>query len=124
MPYLVWRDTAPTLLPGFIRGIAELAAAGNQVILSTGGWAPDTFRPITERVPTAVVRLDSPLPERQRRQAGRSDRWGGLTEETDSTADGWVHDLTFDTSLLSPDAIADAVLTHVAGVVATGGSDG
>lgn len=111
LPFLIWPETTPSLRRGFVAGIAALAAAGNQVI--TTGGRPSTLAPLRDAVPTLVVGLDCPLAVRVERQAARSDRWGGLTEESDDAHDGWTYDVRFDTSRLGADEIAARVLDLV-----------
>ena len=114
MPFLIWPERAPSLRPGFVAGIAALAAAGNQVI-TTGSAEYSTLAPLRAAVRTVDVALDCPLDVRIERQAGRTDRWGGLTEETDRAHDGWTYDVRFDTSVLSPEEIAERILELVGG---------
>lgn len=106
--FLIWRDTAPTLAPGFAAGITALASAGNQVILT--GTVRSLLEPLRASVPTLSVGLDCPLDVLIERQSGRDDRWGGLTEETQRAHDGWTYDLRFDTSQVSPSQIAAEIL--------------
>ena len=61
-------------------------------------------------MPTLVVGLDCPLEVRVARQRARSDRWGGLTEETHDAHAGWRLDVRYDTSVLSAREIADRIL--------------
>ena len=112
LPFLIWPETAPSLQSGFVAGMAGLAAAGNQVITSTGRLGPSDFEPLLRAVPaTIVVRLDCPLEVRVARQAGRTDRWGGLTEGSDDEQlGGWSPDLRFDTSCVTAGEIADRIL--------------
>lgn len=111
MPFLIWPDTAPTLRAGFVAGITALAAAGNQVILS--GRDASAFNELRATVSTLAVRLDCPLETRVARQAGRDDRWGGLTEGDTAVHTGWVYGLEFDTSERDPLEIATAILGAV-----------
>lgn len=113
IPFLIWRDSAPTLLEGFVAGITGLAAAGNQVILTGGGQTFDIFDRLRSAVPTLTVGLNCPLDVRIERQKNRPDRWGGLTEGNDNQHDGWTYDLRFDTSLMTADEIARQVLERV-----------
>lgn len=113
--FLIWRDRAPTLRPGFVAGIGALAAAGNQVIVAGGGFPSTTFDVLRRQVSTLDVGLDCPLDVRVERQALRSDRWGGLTEGNDDQHSGWSYDLRFDTSSASPEEIATAILQRIAG---------
>ena len=113
LPFLIWPERSPTLRAGFVAGIAALAAAGNQVILSSGGNSPDVLRPITDAVPTLVVGLDCPLEVRIARQRARTDRWGGLTESHDDTHGGWALGARFDTSVVSAEEIAMEILEAV-----------
>lgn len=110
-PYLVWPETAPTLKAGFVDGIAALARAGNQVI--TTGGAPAIFAPLRAAVPTLVVGLECPIDVRIARQARRTDRWGGLTEDSDDAHDGWDYDVRFDTDALTADEIASRILDRL-----------
>lgn len=113
-PFLVWRDRAPTLTPGFVAGIAALAAAGNQVILSSSGNGSPMFDGMRSTVPALSVALDCPLEVLIERQSKRTDRWGGLTESTQRNHEGWTYDLRFDTSRVSADDIAAEILRAVA----------
>lgn len=113
-PFLIWPEASPTLRAGFLAGIAALAAAGNQVIMATGGLQPETFRPISAGVPTLWVGLSAPLDVRIARQSGRADRWGGLTESHDSAAPGWTYDLSYDTAKVSAIDIAEDILARTA----------
>lgn len=110
---LIWRDRAPTLLPGFVAGIAALAAEGNQVILTAGGLASAMFDELRRRVPTLDVGLDCPLEVRVNRQSRRPDRWGGLTESDPDSHEGWSYGLRFDTTTTSPGEIAAGILAAV-----------
>ncbi|HVM06886.1 MAG TPA: hypothetical protein VM345_00355 [Acidimicrobiales bacterium] len=112
-PFLIWPDQSPTLRRGFIAGIAALASAGNQVILTSGAASPEELDPIVRSVPTVIVGLDCPLEVRIARQQARADRWGGLTEESDDSHAGWVLDARFDTDRLSSLEVAGAILELV-----------
>lgn len=111
-PFLVWPDRAPTLRPGFIDGIAALARAGNQVI--TTGGARAEFGSLIEGVPTLLVGLDCPLKMRVARQQARADRWGGLTESSESAHEGWTYDLRYDTSKTTAAEIALDIIERAA----------
>lgn len=112
--FLIWRDQLPRLLPGFLAGIAALAAEGNQVILTAAGFPSSYFDDLRRRVPTLNVGLDCPLEVRIDRQSRRPDRWGGLTEGHDDHDEGWTYDLRFDTSTTSPEEIGSAILRRIA----------
>ena len=112
-PFLIWPDQSPTLRPGFIAGIAALASAGNQVILTSGAASSHELDPIVRSVPTVIVGLDCPLAVRVARQQARADRWGGLTEESNDSHAGWVLDARFDTDRLSPLEVAKGILKLV-----------
>lgn len=112
--YLIWRDRSPTLTPGFLAGMTAFAAAGNQMILSAGQRDVTLFDELRSTVPTLCVRLVCPLAVRVARQATRDDRWGGLTEESETEPDGWTYDLRFDTSTMDAVAIAKEILAAVA----------
>lgn len=113
-PFLIWPDRSPQLRSGFIAGITALAAAGNQVILTGGGAAgSEELQPLVGTVPTLIVGLDCPLEIRVARQRARDDRWGGLTEESNDSHQGWVLDARFDTSKLAPEEVARSILRLV-----------
>ena len=112
--YKIWRDTAPTLGPGYFAAIAALAATGNQVIVSSGGF---TFADISEamaEVPTIYVGLDCPLPILLERERGREGRWAGLAEASLGVHAGWTYQLRIDSSHAAPDEIANQTLRAIA----------
>jgi chloramphenicol 3-O-phosphotransferase len=112
--FLIWSDSAPTLRPGFLKGIEALAGAGNQVGLAAGGFPSEFFDGLRRAVPTLALGLDCPLEVRLERQAKRPDRWGGLTEASETVHEGWDYALRFDTSTTTAGEIATAVLALVA----------
>jgi chloramphenicol 3-O-phosphotransferase len=112
--YLIWRDASPTLHESFVAGIATLAAAGTQVVTSSGGHPQAMFSAAFVAVPPLYVGLDCPLPVLLERELGRPGRWGGLAEASLSVHDGWSYDLRLDSSEASSAELADAVLGTVA----------
>lgn len=104
--YLIWRDTAGPLRRGFLAGIAALAAEGNQVVLSAGGFPQQDFVNAFAAVPTLYVGLDCALDVLVERQRGRDDRWGGLAEGSLGCHDGWRYDVRLDSGRASPGELA------------------
>lgn len=109
-PYLIWRDVAPGLHEGFLRGIAALASTGNLVILSAGGVSFAAVREAFEDVPLLVVGLDCPLDILLERERGREGRRAGLAESSLDAHDGWTYDLAVSTAVTSPSELAQRVL--------------
>ncbi|MGQ0431503.1 MAG: phosphotransferase-like protein [Microthrixaceae bacterium] len=110
-PYLIWRDASPTLVDGYLAGIAGLAGAGNQVVLSSGGVPFAEIRDAFSNVATTYVGLDCPLDVLLERERGRPGRWGGLAEASAGIHAGWNYDVRFDTTTSLPTDIAQHVLT-------------
>ena len=121
-PFMIWRDRAPTLPPGFLAGITALALEGNQVILSASGRESSVFDDLRSRVPTLEVGLDCSLEVRVARQSRRTDRWGGLTEGDSNRHDGWTYDIRFDTGQVSAEDIAVQILERFAAGSESSGS--
>ena len=110
--YAIWPETAPTLRPGFLAGIAALATAGNQVISSSARHPQDEWRQVfgAAGVPVLFVGLECPMDVLVDRQGGRFDRWGGLAESCVDYHAGWEHDLVLDSSTMTPHELAGAVV--------------
>ena len=109
-PYLIWRDAAPALHRGFLDGMAALAAAGNQIILSSGGQPFEVVSDAFREVPTLAVGLDCPLDVLLEREQGREGRCGGLAEASLDDHRGWTYDLRLDSSTETPAQLASRVL--------------
>lgn len=112
--HLIWRDTAPVLHEGFLRGIAAVAATGNQVALAAAGHPAAVVTEAFAGVPLLLVGLDCPLEVLLVRERGRPGRWGGLAAASLDVHDGWSYDLRFDSSTTGPQEMAEAVLDAVA----------
>lgn len=108
-PYLIWPETAGPLHRGFVLGIAALARAGNQVLLTSSGMDQSVFRDAFVSVATLYVGLDCPLEILLERERGREGRWGGLAAGSVGTHDGWTYDLLLDSSMSTPQQLADEV---------------
>lgn len=113
--FLIWPERSGPISEGFFAAVRAYASAGNQVIMSLpAGIARERFG----EMPHLFVRLDCPLDVLVARQAGRTDRWAGLAEETFAQlqASDDVFDLRIDTASTSPERAADVVLGEVARV--------
>jgi len=113
MPYLIWPDAAPSLRAGFLAGIAALASQGNQIVMTSGGLPCAEVAAAFEGTRLLTVGLDCPTDVLLERHGGRSDRWGGLVEDSLGAHDGWRYDLRLDSSSLSPADLAQRVLDAV-----------
>ena len=107
--YLIWRDRAPVLHRGFLDAIAALAGRGNLVALSAAGHPAALIEEVFGGLAVLRVGLDCDLPTLVARERGRDARWGGLAAASMSVHDGWTYDVRFDTTQLSPSAIARQV---------------
>jgi chloramphenicol 3-O-phosphotransferase len=109
--HLIWRETCGPLYPGFLAGIAALAAKGNQVIMSSSGLPQAAFRDALAAIPTLYVGLECPLHELIERNHAREGRWAGQSEESFAgfKKRGWRFDLLLDSNALSPDALVTEV---------------
>lgn len=112
--HLIWRDTAPVLHEGFLRGIAAVAATGNQVVLAAAGHPAAAVTDAFAGVPVLFVGLECPLEVLLLRERGRPGRWGGLAAASVDVHDGWSYDLRFDSSTTAPHEMAEEVLEAVA----------
>jgi chloramphenicol 3-O-phosphotransferase len=109
--HLIWRETCGPLYPGFLAGIAALAAKGNQVIMSSSGLPQAAFLDALAAIPTLYVGLECPLRELLERNHAREGRWAGQSEESFAgfTRNGWRFDLLLDSDALNPDALVAEV---------------
>ncbi len=112
--YRIWRDAAPTLGPGYFHAIGALAAAGNQVTVSSGGFSFASVSAAFGAVPTVYVGLDCPLAVLLERERGREGRWAGLAESSLGVHEGWTYDLRFDSAAIRSCEMAHATLEAVA----------
>lgn len=115
MPYLIWPDAAPSLRAGFLAGIAALGSHGNQIVMTSGGLPYAEVASAFERTRLVAVGFDCPTGVLLSRQSERTDRWGGLVEDSLGAHDGWRYDLRLDSSSLSPADLAQRIIDEVRG---------
>jgi chloramphenicol 3-O-phosphotransferase len=112
-PYLIWRDRAPHLHRGFLEAMAALARTGNRVGLAAAGHPAALIDEVFAEVPTLRVGLDCDVETLLERERGRVGRWGGLVEASLGVHEGWDYDIRFNTSAVTPHAIAAVIDDHV-----------
>jgi len=111
--YLIWRDRSEVIHRGFLDGIAAIARAGNCVATSAAGRPQAWFDAAFDGIPLLRLGLDCDHGTLLRRERGREGRRGGLATASLDDHRGWDYHARFDTTALSPTAIAERILALV-----------
>jgi chloramphenicol 3-O-phosphotransferase len=118
-----WPILFPRLLSGFHHSIAALAGAGHNVIVdhvtvSREGWHSSLLECAYLLMPfrAYLVAVHCPLPELQRREQERGDRFVGTAVRQFERVHRYrTYDLEVDTSTADADACAQQIMTYIEG---------
>lgn len=121
-PAFEWPVIFPKMLSGFHHSIAALATAGNNLIVDhvtvyREGWSSSLLECAYLLAPfrAYLIGVQCPLPELQRREQARGDRYVGTAERQQPYVHWYkTYDLEVDTSESTPEACAATISTFIA----------